>query len=88
MTVGHGAILHGCTIIDYDLIGMGSQIPDNARIKPFSMVATCSALKENFVVSFEHLVAQVPAKNVRPLSEDEKEKIKISADNYITYFKN
>jgi len=88
VTVGHGAILHGCVIEDFTLIGMGAKILDGARVEPFSMVAAGALVKQGFVVPSGYLVAGVPATIIRALSEAEKEKIKISADNYVRYFKN
>ena len=88
VTVGHGAILHGCQIEDDTLIGLGAKILDGALVESFSMVAAGSVVKQGFKVPSGYLVAGVPAKVIRPLSDEEKEKIKISADNYVRYFKN
>jgi len=88
VTVGHGAILHGCVIKDYTLIGMGAKILDDARVEEFSMVAAGALVKQGYTVPSGTLVAGVPAKVIRALTEEEKEKIKISADNYVRYFKN
>lgn len=88
VTVGHGAILHGCTIKDHVLIGMGSKVLDNAVVEPYSLVAAGAVVKEGFVVPEGHLVAGVPAKVIRPLTPEEKEKIDQSAQNYIQYYKN
>ncbi|MCK5074824.1 MAG: gamma carbonic anhydrase family protein [Calditrichia bacterium] len=88
VTVGHGAILHGCNIENFSFIGMGAKILDGARIEPYSFIAAGAVVKESFVVPSGYLVAGVPAKIIRPLKNEEKEKIKISADNYVRYFKN
>ncbi len=61
---------------------------DNVLIEPYAFVAAGAIVKENFIVPTGHLAAGVPAKIVRELTNEEKEKIKISADNYVRYCKN
>jgi carbonic anhydrase/acetyltransferase-like protein (isoleucine patch superfamily) len=85
VTVGHRAIVHGCSIGDCCLIGMGAVILDNARIEPFSLVAAGAVVLQNFVVPAGMLAAGVPAKIIRPLSEEEKQQIKESAQHYVQY---
>jgi len=87
VTVGHGAILHGATIDDYCLIGMGAKILDNCHIEAFSIVAAGSVLKPGFVVPSGYMVAGVPAKIIRPISTEERAFLKQSAQNYINYKK-
>ncbi len=88
VTIGHGAILHGCTIQDHCLIGMGAKILDGAVIEPYSLVAAGSLVREGFTVPSGYMVAGVPARIIRPITEQEKEKIEVSAENYIRYFQN
>ena len=69
VTVGHGAILHGCTIEDQCLIGMGAIVLNGALIKKGSVVAAGAVVKENMVVEPLELVAGVPAKFIKKLDE-------------------
>lgn len=85
VTVGHGAILHGCTIHDGCLIGMGSRLLDGAVIGKQSLVAAGALVTQHFIVPDGVLVAGVPAKIIRTLTEKEKEYGKRSAENYLHY---
>lgn len=87
VTVGHRAIVHACTVGDCCLIGMGSIILDNARIGSGSLVAAGAVVLQDFVVPEGVLVAGVPAKVIRPLTDAEKESIKESARHYVQYAK-
>jgi carbonic anhydrase/acetyltransferase-like protein (isoleucine patch superfamily) len=85
VTVGHGAILHGCTIEDGCLIGMGAKVLDRAVVGTDSLVAAGAVVREGFEVPPGSLVAGVPAKVVRPLTEEEREGGRRSAVNYLHY---
>ncbi len=85
VTVGHRAIIHGCTIDDCCLIGMGAVVLDNARVEAFSLVAAGAVVLQNFVVPTGMLAAGVPAKIIRPLTAEEKQQIKESARHYVEY---
>jgi carbonic anhydrase/acetyltransferase-like protein (isoleucine patch superfamily) len=85
VTVGHKAMLHGCTIADGSLIGMNAVVLDDARVGPRAMVAAGAVVKERFVVPEGTLVAGIPARVVRELSEEERRFLLQSAQNYVTY---
>ncbi len=85
VTVGHRAIIHGCTIDDGSLIGMGAVVLDRARIGRQSLVAAGAVVREGFAVPEGMLVGGVPAKILRALSEDEKRSILESAAHYVKY---
>jgi carbonic anhydrase/acetyltransferase-like protein (isoleucine patch superfamily) len=87
VTVGHGAVLHGCTIHDCCLVGMGAIVLDNAKVKTRSFVAVGALVPENFEVPEGMLVAGVPARVKRPLTGDEVRMLEQSAQNYLTYVK-
>lgn len=69
--VGHGAVLHGCRIKRNALIGMNAVIMDNAVIGEGAMVAACAFVKAGVQIPAGCLVAGMPAKIVRQLSEEE-----------------
>ena len=71
VTVGHNAVLHGCTIEDGCLIGMGAVVLNGARIGRGSLVAAGAVVAQGVVVPPGSLVAGVPAKVRRELTEDE-----------------
>jgi len=87
VTVGHGAILHAATIKDYCLIGMGAKVLDNSTVGSYSLVAAGSLVLEGFEVPEGVLVAGVPAKIKRKLTEEERQQIVQSAHNYVDYVK-
>lgn len=83
VTIGHGAIVHGCKVEDYCLIGMGAILLDNCVIGDHSLVAAGSLVREGFVVPPRTLVAGVPAKIMRELKADEIVKLEESARHYV-----
>ncbi len=85
ITVGHGAILHGCVVEDHCLVGMGAVILDNAKLGQHVLVAAGSVVRENMDIPGGVLVAGVPARVVRNLKDDEKKILEQSAENYIEY---
>ena len=85
VTIGHSVTLHGCTLENNCFIGMGATILDGAVIEQNSMVAAGALVKQNFVVPSGKLVAGVPAKVIRDLSQDEIYNIQASAERYKKY---
>jgi len=85
VTVGHGAILHGCTISSNCLIGMGARVLDGAQVGEFSLVAAGSLVLQGDKVPSNSLVAGVPAIVKRTLTPEEIEQIKASAERYVKY---
>lgn len=80
--VGHGAILHGCTLEDGCLIGMGAIILDNAVIGKGAMVAAGAVVRENQVVPADTLVAGVPARIKRNLTGEDHANMSRILANY------
>jgi carbonic anhydrase/acetyltransferase-like protein (isoleucine patch superfamily) len=85
VTIGHKACIHACVIEDCCLVGMNATVLDGAVVQTKSMVAAGSVVKPNFIVPTGKLVAGVPAKVVRDLTEDEINYFKISAQHYVEY---
>lgn len=85
VTVGHNVTLHGCTIKDRCLIGMGAIVLDGAEVGEDSIVGAGALVKEGMRVKPGTLVVGVPAREVRQLSDEEVLRIKTSAGNYIDY---
>ncbi len=85
VTLGHGAILHACTVADRCLIGMGAIVLDNARINSYTLVAAGAVVTGGAEFPEGVLIAGVPAKVVRRLSEEERTSIRQSALNYLDY---
>lgn len=86
VTIGHRAIVHGCEIADYALIGMGSIVLDNAKIGEGAIVAAGAVVLENTVVPPATIWAGVPAVQVKQMDVDEaKDRMKQMADGYAHY---
>ena len=85
VTIGHAAIIHGCRIEDFCLIGMGAILLDGCTIGDHSLVAAGALVREGSVVPPKSLVAGVPARVVRELKADEIERIEESAQHYVDY---
>ncbi|MEO6693769.1 MAG: gamma carbonic anhydrase family protein [Ignavibacteria bacterium] len=85
VTIGHNAVVHGCSVQNNVLIGMGSVILDNAVVSSNSIIAAGSLVKEGFIVPHGVLVAGVPAKVKREITEDEIKNISDSAIAYVKY---
>lgn len=83
VTVGHRVVLHGATVGDRCLIGMGSVLLGGSQIGEESIVAAGAVVKEGYVVPPRSLVAGVPARIVRPIRDDEVAQILKSAEGYV-----
>lgn len=85
VTIGHGAIVHGCTVGDGALIGMGSRVLDGAVVGESALVGAGALVPEGMQVPPRTLVLGVPARVKRPLTGDELAHLERSWKNYITY---
>lgn len=83
VTVGHLAMLHGCKIGDNSLIGIGAVILNHASIGENCIIGANALVTENMQIPNNSLVIGSPAKMVRTLSEDNIEKLKLSALYYV-----
>jgi carbonic anhydrase/acetyltransferase-like protein (isoleucine patch superfamily) len=85
VTVGHSAVVHGCTIEDRCLIGMGAILLNGCRIGTGSIVAAGALVTEGRIVPPGSMVMGLPGKVQRPLTPEEDASIKWYADNYVRY---
>lgn len=83
VTVGHNAVLHGCTVEDDVLIGMGATVLNGAHIGAGSLVAAQALVPQGMRVPPGSLVAGVPAKVKRELTQEERDIIKLNAEMYL-----
>ena len=83
VSVGHGAILHGCTIGDRVLVGMGAIVMNGAMVGEDSIVAAGAVVTEGTVIPPGSVVMGVPAKVVKQATPDQKEGIRRNAGSYI-----
>jgi len=85
VTIGHRAIIHGSTIEDFSLVGMGAVVLDNAHVGPYALIAAGAVVPGNAVIGEGKLAAGVPARIVRDLTEEEKLQLRQSAEGYVDY---
>lgn len=85
VTVGHQVVLHGCHVEDGCLIGMGSILMDNSHVGKNSLVAAGSLVTEGASFDEHSMILGRPAKLKRQLTEEERQKLGYSADNYLLY---
>ncbi len=84
VTVGHGAIVHGCTVGDDSMIGMGAIVLNGAVIGKGCLIGAGALVKEGAVIPDHSLCVGVPAKVVREMDEKGIEKIRANAEMYVS----
>ena len=85
VTIGHAAVIHGCTIEDQCLIGMGAIILNGARIGSGSIIAAGTLVVEDMQVPPRSLVMGSPGKVKRQLTDEQVATIQMYADRYVGY---
>jgi len=86
VSVGHNAIVHGCTIKDDVLIGMGAIVMDEVVVHSNTIIAAGAVVLENTICEANSIYAGVPAKKVKNISKDVSEgEIQRIAQNYVKY---
>ncbi|XP_047312183.1 gamma carbonic anhydrase 1, mitochondrial-like [Impatiens glandulifera] len=82
VTIGHSAVLHGCTVEDEAFVGMGATILDGSVVEKHAMVAAGALVRQNTTIPTGEVWGGNPAKFLRKLTEEEKAFISTSAINY------
>ncbi|WP_258103995.1 gamma carbonic anhydrase family protein [Marinoscillum sp. MHG1-6] len=85
VSIGHNAIVHGCTLEDQVLIGMGAIVMDGAVIKKGAIVAAGAVVLQGTIVEENTIYAGVPAKKVKKVEGENREMLVRIAGNYIKY---
>jgi carbonic anhydrase/acetyltransferase-like protein (isoleucine patch superfamily) len=85
VTIGHGAMVHGCTIASRVLVGIGTIILNGAEIGEDTIVAAGSLVTERMVIPARSLVMGSPARVKRSLTDTEVASILEYSDNYVRY---
>ena len=83
VTVGHGCILHGCTIQSHVLVGMGAVVMDGAEIGAYSLIGAGALVTPGKRIPERSLVLGSPARVARQVTEAELEQIRYSAEHYV-----
>lgn len=85
VSVGHRALVHGCTLEDYALVGMGAIVMDHAVVQQGAFIAAGAVVLENTIVESDTLYAGVPARKIKSLDPSHRERMKRIANNYTMY---
>lgn len=88
VTVGHRAVLHGCTVENHCLIGMGAVLLNNVRVGEGSIVAAGALVLENTVIPARSLYVGLPARFHRQLGETDRRFIDMHSTHYLQYKEN
>ena len=83
VTIGHKAIIHGCTIHDTTLIGMGAIVMDHAVVESFVIVGAGSVVGPNKVLESGFVWRGNPIRKARELNDDERDFLRYSAEGYV-----
>lgn len=85
VSIGHNALVHGCTLQDYVLVGMGAIVMDHAVVEEFCIIAAGAVILENTICESGYLYAGIPAKKIKPITDEQREMLKKLPHNYVMY---
>ena len=85
VSIGHNALVHGCILKDNVLIGMGAIVMDHAVVEEFVIIAAGAIVLEKTVCESGYLYAGIPAKKIKPITDEQREMLKCLPNNYIMY---
>jgi len=85
VSIGHNALVHGCTLKDNVLVGMGAIVMDHAVVEEFVIIAAGAIVLENTICESGYLYAGIPAKKIKPITDQQREMLKRLPNNYIMY---
>lgn len=83
VTIGHGVILHACTVKDFALVGMGTVVLDDAVIGEWSLIGAGSLVTQNTIIPPRSKAFGRPAKVVGQLTDEEIERLRFSPGHYV-----
>ncbi len=83
VTVGHMVMLHGCTVEDECLIGIGAVVLNGAKIGKGSVIAAGALVPEGVEIPPMSMAMGVPAKVKRPVTDEERERFRLNTDHYV-----
>ena len=87
VSIGHRALVHGCTLQDHVLVGMGAIVMDHAVIEEYCMIAAGTIVLENTICESGYLYAGIPARKIKPITDAQRQLLNHLPNNYIMYSK-
>ena len=85
VSIGHLAIVHGCTIKDHVLIGMRALVMDHAVVEPYCIIAAGALVLENTICESGYIYAGSPAKKIKEISDEQRKLLDKLPENYQLY---
>lgn len=85
VNIGHQALVHGCTLHDRVLVGMGAIVMDHAVVEEYVIIAAGAVVLERTRCESGYLYAGVPAKKIKPLSDEQRKLLDELPDRYVMY---
>lgn len=85
VSIGHNALVHGCILKDRVLIGMGAIVMDHCVVEEYCIIAAGAIVLEGTICESGYLYAGIPAKKIKPLTEEQRALLNRLPDNYIMY---
>ncbi|AFD08848.1 gamma carbonic anhydrase family protein [Solitalea canadensis] len=85
VNIGHNALVHGCILKDHVLVGMGAIVMDNAVVNEYCIIAAGAIVLENTVCESGYLYAGVPAKKIKPITDEQRLLLDTLPGRYIMY---
>lgn len=85
VSVGHNAIVHGCTLKDHVLVGMGAIVMDHVVVEEYCIIAAGSVVLEYTHCESGFIYAGTPAKKIKPITDEQRALLNKLPDNYIMY---
>ena len=85
VSIGHNALVHGCTLHNHVLVGMGAIVMDHAVVEEYVIIGAGSVVLENTVCESGYLYAGTPAKKIKPITDQQRQLLKQLPLNYIMY---
>ena len=85
VSIGHNAIVHGCTLSDHVLVGMGAIVMDHVVVEEYCIIAAGSVVLEHTHCESGYIYAGTPAKKIKPITDEQRALLNKLPDNYIMY---
>lgn len=85
VSIGHNALVHGCVLQDHVLVGMGAIVMDHVIVEEFCIIAAGAIVLENTKCESGYLYAGIPARKIKPLTEEQIALLKKLPENYKMY---
>jgi len=85
VNVGHNALVHGCCLKDHTLVGMGAIVMDRAVVEEYVIIAAGAVVLEGTLCESGYLYAGIPAKKIKPLTDEQRVLLDKLPHNYVLY---